>query len=141
VVFGGFGGRLDQEMQNMNVLYTHSHWFKQLTMLSTDCYACLLPSGVNYIVTLPPTEGKECGLIPLGRPVASLTTSGLHWDVTDWRSEFGGNISSSNRVQWFDATAPDPTNVKASKGRLTTPVLVAVNTSDPIIWTSSLADT
>ena len=41
--------------------------------------------------------GKNVGLIPLAGP-SELTTRGLEWDVRDWRTEFGGRISTSNHT-------------------------------------------
>lgn len=43
------------------------------------------------------------GLIPLGGPVASLTTVGLRWDVSAWPTSFGGAVSSSNHALACDA--------------------------------------
>lgn len=43
------------------------------------------------------------GLLPLGQPVASLTTRGLKWDVDDWACSFGGRMSTSNHVPAYDA--------------------------------------
>jgi len=105
VIFGAFGGRFDQEMQNMNALYQWSGRFGQLTLLSEECYATLLPAGESCLATLPPLEGRTCGLIPLGCPVRSLTTQGLHWDVVEWSTSFGASISSSNRLSCYKRTA------------------------------------
>lgn len=105
MIFGAFGGRFDQEMQNMNALYQWSGRFGQLTLLSEECYAALLPAGESCLATLPPLEGRTCGLIPLGCPVRSLTTRGLHWDVSDWSTSFGASISSSNRLSCYKRSA------------------------------------
>lgn len=47
IVFGAFGGRLDQEMQNLNTLYSHHYTsaFEQLVLLSDECVASLLQPG------------------------------------------------------------------------------------------------
>jgi thiamine pyrophosphokinase len=37
------------------------------------------------------------GLIPLKEP-SHITTKGLEWDVTDWKTQIGGNLSTSNHV-------------------------------------------
>lgn len=50
-----------------------------------------------------PFEGATVGLVPLGCPVRALTTNGLKWDVSDWPSSFGGNISTSNHLVGYDA--------------------------------------
>lgn len=41
---------------------------------------------------------ENVGIIPLGRP-SVITTRGLEWDVTEWTTEFGGQISTSNHIR------------------------------------------
>jgi thiamine pyrophosphokinase len=41
--------------------------------------------------------GKYVGIIPIREP-SKITTKGLEWDVQDWETEFGGQISTSNHV-------------------------------------------
>lgn len=41
--------------------------------------------------------GKHVGILPVGGP-SRITTRGLEWDVTDWETEFGGQVSTSNHV-------------------------------------------
>jgi hypothetical protein len=41
--------------------------------------------------------GRHIGIIPLTEP-SVITTEGLEWDVTDWPTEFGGQMSTSNHV-------------------------------------------
>lgn len=143
IVYGAFGGRFDQEMQNLNTLYTWSSKFESMTMLSEDCLACLLPAGTSRVRVAWPWEGPTCGLIPLGRPVTALTTSGLHWDVKDWDTKFGGHISTSNRVEGYPlvAAASNPAAATAGSGSEPSPesgLIVTVTSSDPIIWTASV---
>lgn len=47
VIFGAFGGRLDQEAQNINTLYSDGYRssFAQIVLLSDECVASLLLSG------------------------------------------------------------------------------------------------
>ena len=45
----------------------------------------------------PTALGRNVGLIPLAGP-SELTTRGLEWDVRDWRTEFGGHMSTSNHT-------------------------------------------
>lgn len=114
---GAFGGRLDHEMASLNSLYVYEGVFAHLALASEHCLACLLPAGASSIVVDQRFEGPQCGLIPLGVRVSSLTTRGLAWDVTGWASGFGGQMSTSNLV----------------KGGL-----VEVDTSHPIVWTVSV---
>lgn len=41
--------------------------------------------------------GKHVGIIPLAGP-SRISTRGLEWDVTDWETEMGGRLSTSNHV-------------------------------------------
>ena len=58
--------------------------------------------GETLLRCIVPLEGRTCGLLPLGGPVAAVTTRGLRWDVSDWATRFGGAISSSNRLAAYD---------------------------------------
>ncbi|KAH9889717.1 thiamine pyrophosphokinase [Xylariomycetidae sp. FL2044] len=40
---------------------------------------------------------KYVGIVPIKEP-SVITTRGLEWDVEDWPTEFGGNMSTSNHV-------------------------------------------
>jgi len=41
---------------------------------------------------------ENIGIIPISGP-AHITTHGLEWDVTNWRTEMGGQISTSNHIR------------------------------------------
>ncbi|RDW83745.1 thiamine diphosphokinase [Aspergillus mulundensis] len=41
---------------------------------------------------------ENVGIIPLSGP-ARITTSGFEWDVEDWKTEIGGQISTSNHIR------------------------------------------
>jgi hypothetical protein len=60
-------------------------------------------AGTTAIAPCFPFEGPTVGLLPLGQPVASLTTRGLQWDVADWSCSFGSRFSTSNHVLAYDA--------------------------------------
>lgn len=105
VILGAFGGRLDQEAQNLHALYdpTYRAAFEHVCLLSEDCIASLLPAGTTRVAPAWPFEGPTVGLLPLGQPVAALSTSGLRWDVADWACAFGHRMSTSNHVVAYDA--------------------------------------
>ncbi|EER39399.1 thiamine pyrophosphokinase Thi80 [Histoplasma capsulatum H143] len=46
--------------------------------------------------TMPFAE--NVGIIPIAGP-AVITTRGLEWDITDWKTQFGGQVSTSNHVR------------------------------------------
>mmetsp|Transcript_9930 Transcript_9930/g.18513 ORF Transcript_9930/g.18513 Transcript_9930/m.18513 type:complete len:188 (+) Transcript_9930:278-841(+) len=121
-IYGGFGGRFDQEMGCVNALYTWGNKpvFKHtsMAMYGEDNCTFLLPSMPvkNEIrIRFPDFDGKmknepltdeevvgegpTCGLIPLGNRCDNVYTSGLKWNLDgDVPLEFGGLVSSSNCV-------------------------------------------
>lgn len=88
----------------------------RLYLISEESITFILRAGKNVIRTpganrplsTPPgcpqtfEEGhlleENVGIIPLSGP-ASITTSGFQWDVTDWTTEIGGQISTSNHIR------------------------------------------
>ncbi|EED15631.1 thiamine pyrophosphokinase Thi80, putative [Talaromyces stipitatus ATCC 10500] len=121
LVLGGLGGRVDQGFSQVHHLYVDYEEKKKskqlgqgdLYLLSEESLSFILSPGKNIIHTpfthcpnLPESEetkGKEVfsenvGIIPLsGSTVISLR--GFEWDVTDWRTEIGGQLSTSNHVR------------------------------------------
>jgi thiamine pyrophosphokinase len=97
---------------------TRSHI--RLFLLSEESISFILLPGLNRILTSgtnnshtgKPSKAKEegleqdqefylsknVGIIPLTGP-ATITTTGLEWDVTDWKTEIGGQISTSNHIR------------------------------------------
>ena len=61
---------------------------------------------------------ENIGIIPLSSP-AVITTHGFEWDVENWHTEIGGQISTSNHI-------------RADK--------VEVETSVPVLFTLELAE-
>ncbi|KAH8423640.1 thiamine diphosphokinase [Aspergillus melleus] len=65
---------------------------------ATPSSSSLIPSerplneGENHLLE------ENVGIIPLSGP-ARITTSGLQWDVTDWATEIGGQLSTSNHIR------------------------------------------
>ncbi|XXG54146.1 hypothetical protein AAC387_Pa03g2099 [Persea americana] len=60
----------------------------------------LLPKTRHHEIHIQSSvEGPHCGLIPIGEPSASTTTTGLQWDLTDTAMKFGGLVSTSNIVR------------------------------------------
>ncbi|KAL2850121.1 thiamine pyrophosphokinase [Aspergillus pseudodeflectus] len=66
------------------------------------------PNAKTHQLPAPREEGEEeeedhlleenVGIIPLSGP-ARITTSGFQWDVEDWATEIGGQISTSNHIR------------------------------------------
>ena len=69
-------------------------------LLSGESLTFLLKKGMHRIHVRNGREevfGKYVGIIPVKEP-SIISTKGLEWDVTDWKTEFGGLISTSNHV-------------------------------------------
>ena len=70
-------------------------------LFSGDSLTFLLKAGKHRINVREPgredTFGKHVGILPVKEP-SVISTKGLEWDVTDWETEFGGQVSTSNHV-------------------------------------------
>lgn len=103
VVLGGLGGRVDQGLSQLHHLYVadmdDSLHIGRVILLTPGSITFLLRKGLNRVHT-PPGRGlaENVGILPIGRP-AIISTKGLEWDVHDWRTEFGGQISTSNHIR------------------------------------------
>jgi thiamine pyrophosphokinase len=124
LVLGGLGGRVDQGFSQVHHLYAAYEEKRQSTtsqtgdlyLLSEESVSFILPPGKNVIHT-PFThqqrpehqeeEEKEkdkkvfsenVGIIPLSGPTL-ISLKGFEWDVTDWRTEIGGQLSTSNHIR------------------------------------------
>lgn len=110
VVLGGLGGRVDQGMSVLHQLYTYQkqpgYPDGKMYLLSTEAITFVLKAGRHKIKAMAKFGedgvgaglGKHVGIIPLKEP-SIITTEGLEWDVTDWETEFGGQMSTSNHVK------------------------------------------
>lgn len=115
IVYGAFGGRFDQEMASFQALFCWRNIISELWLMDHQNMAFLLEPEVENRIEV----GKEkvCGLIPLGQPCKSVTTSGLKWNLEGQSLEFGGLVSTSNHI--LDST-------------------VTIRCSSPLIFTTIL---
>ena len=150
VIYGSMGGRLDQSMACLHALLKYSNnddnsttrryfWYSDTSM------ACVIPPSSStaaaphrLVLRLPPspsssssedhetvvvTEGPTCGLLPLGEPVESVTTTGLQWNLHEQPTRFGdGLVSTSNRIL-----------SKNSEG-----LWLTIRTSHPLVFTAEI---
>lgn len=106
VCFGGLGGRVDQGMSTLHHLYTfqqaRGYPTGRIFLVSDESLTFLLQAGRHRIRVRDGAAtlglGRHIGILPLKEP-AVLTTDGLEWDVANWRTEFGGQLSTSNHVR------------------------------------------
>ena len=104
-IFGALGGRADQAFSQLHHLYwmanyDHSGWKGDVFLITPDSLVFLLEKGSNKIYTPVGTQNftENIGIIPIGRP-SIIKTRGLEWDVADWHTEFGGQMSTSNHIK------------------------------------------
>lgn len=54
----------------------------RIILLSDDCHIQLLPKTHRHDIYIQSSvEGPHCGLIPIGMPSGSTSTTGLQWDL------------------------------------------------------------
>lgn len=103
-IFGGLSGRADQAFSLIHQLYAivckdSIPGIADIFLLTRESLIFLLEKGHNR-VEVPLARRlftPNVGIIPVGRP-SIITTHGLEWDVTDWLTEFGGQVSTSNHI-------------------------------------------
>lgn len=70
----------------------------EIYLLSEQSLSFILEEGFNRIGLSRQTFAENVGIIPVTGP-AVITTKGLEWDVQDWKTEFGDEISTSNHLK------------------------------------------
>ncbi|KAI1453832.1 thiamine pyrophosphokinase [Annulohypoxylon moriforme] len=114
VCMGGLGGRVDQGLSQIHHLYlfqtSPTYADGKMFLLSGESLSFLLKAGKHHIHVREPDAAvnsfvrmsgdpfaKYVGIIPVKEP-SVITTKGLEWDVENWPTEFGGQMSTSNHV-------------------------------------------
>ncbi|KAF9573678.1 cAMP-dependent protein kinase subunit [Mortierella alpina] len=116
VALGGTGGRFDQTMSSIHQLYLLYHE-RHATLVSDESIVVLLGPGTHEITCNLEIEGPTCGIIPVGSSEAVISTSGLKWDVENWKTAFGTRLSTSNVLASSKAT---------------------IRTDVPVVWTTEI---
>merc|ERR1712176_487993 len=110
----GVGGRLDHTFGIANTLHAYSEL--PMMVIGDDSCLCVLRPGEHQLPVPHASQAPHSGLVPLGSPCDAISTRGLRWNMTDTKMEFGGLVSTCNRVE------------PASGGH------VWVKTSSPVLW-------
>ncbi|OTB03908.1 hypothetical protein M426DRAFT_321403 [Hypoxylon sp. CI-4A] len=114
VCLGGLGGRVDQGLSQLHHLYlfqkSPTYADGRMFFISGESLTFLLKAGKHHIHVREPNANatnfvrmsgepfaKYVGIIPIKEP-SVITTKGLEWDVKDWPTQFGGQMSTSNHV-------------------------------------------
>ncbi|RDA92680.1 hypothetical protein CP533_3728 [Ophiocordyceps camponoti-saundersi (nom. inval.)] len=106
VALGGLGGRVDQGLSQLHHLYLFQpgpdYSMGRIYLLSGSSLTFLLKAGKHRIQVREDGEdgvfGKYVGIIPL-QESSFISTKGLRWDVSNWETKIGGQLSTSNHVQ------------------------------------------
>lgn len=103
LVLGTIAGRVDQGIGLLGELYreqrSKEHPGIKFWLFSESSISFILDKGTTVINT-PLSEGlitPNIGILPVYGP-AHITTSGLEWDVENWPTHIGGQVSTSNHI-------------------------------------------
>ena len=102
LVLGSIGGRVDQGIGLLGEFYREQktrHSDVRFWLFSEASISTILQPGSTFIHT-PVSEGlitRNIGILPVYGP-AVISTNGLEWDVRDWPTEMGGQMSTSNHI-------------------------------------------
>ncbi|KAI5269806.1 thiamine pyrophosphokinase [Aureobasidium subglaciale] len=103
LVLGTIAGRLDQGIGLLSEIYREQHSKEcpnlRFWLFSESSISFTLPAGTTTIHT--PLAEKvitpNIGILPIFGP-AHISTNGLEWDVKDWYTQMGGQVSTSNHI-------------------------------------------
>ena len=108
LVLGSIGGRVDQGIGLLGELYREqkfNHPNVRFWLFSEANVSTILSPGITLIHT-PLKERlitRNIGILSVYGP-AKISTTGLEWDVEDWETEMGGQMSTSNHIISDDIT-------------------------------------
>ncbi|RMZ76263.1 hypothetical protein DV737_g4899, partial [Chaetothyriales sp. CBS 132003] len=102
IVLGGLGGRVDQAFSQIHHLYMARRDERLLRgsmyLLSEQSLSYVLDPGPNVIHIEPGYFEQNVGIIPVCGQ-ATITLKGFEWDVQNWPTEFGAQMSTSNHIR------------------------------------------
>jgi thiamine pyrophosphokinase len=102
LVLGTLAGRVDQGLGLLHEMIREEskHPDLRLWLFSECSLSFILRSQRNIITGLQSSKlfTENVGLLPVWGP-ATITTGGLEWDVKEWDTHMGGQVSTSNHVK------------------------------------------
>ena len=92
-----FDGRFNHVLANLDTLYTASEMTDvPVYLIYGQSLSFLIQKGSNIVQTASPWRDVWCGLVPIGEPCHSVTTTGLEYNLDHQCLKFGKLISTSN---------------------------------------------
>mgnify|MGYP001940438648 CR=1 FL=1 len=102
LVLGTLGGRVDQGLGLLHEMTREEtkHENLRLWLFSESSLTFILRSRTNVLRCLQQggVFSENVGILPIYGP-ATISTEGLEWDVKDWYTRIGGQVSTSNHVK------------------------------------------
>jgi thiamine pyrophosphokinase len=102
LILGTLAGRVDQGLGLLHEMIREEakHPNLRLWLFSEISLSWILRSKRNVIRGLKSSKlfTENTGLLPIWGP-ATITTVGLEWDVKEWYTHMGGQVSTSNHVK------------------------------------------
>jgi thiamine pyrophosphokinase len=102
LVLGTLGGRVDQGLGILHEMIREEtkHPNLRLWLFSESSLSFVLRSQKNVLRGLVESGcfTENLGLVPIWGP-AVISTEGLEWDVREWETQMGGQVSTSNHVK------------------------------------------
>lgn len=102
LVLGTLAGRVDQGLSILHEMIREEtkHPNLRLWLFSESSLSVILKSPQNVISELQSSRlfTENVGFVPVWGP-ATITTTGLEWDVENWDTHMGGQLSTSNHVK------------------------------------------
>ncbi|CAD0110434.1 unnamed protein product [Aureobasidium uvarum] len=103
LVLGTIAGRVDQGIGLLSEIHREQHSKEhpdiRFWLFSESSISFTLSPGATTIHT-PLAERvitPNIGILPIFGP-AHISTNGLEWDVEDWHTQMGGQVSTSNHI-------------------------------------------
>ncbi|KAK4999879.1 thiamine pyrophosphokinase [Cryomyces antarcticus] len=101
LIHGSLGGRVDQGIGMLHEMFREqlNHPALQMWLFSESSISFILLKGTSIIHT-PMSEAyltPNVGILPI-YGLATISTKGLEWDVKDWKTSMGTQVSTSNHI-------------------------------------------